>query len=398
MHAKGIVKLMLTTCLSSLHDKQAEALRAGVCAALEGGHLSLSQLARKLHSRVALRYRVKRMDRLLGNDAIHAKRGEVYGSLARHWLNDLGPLLIVVDWSPLTRDQQWHLLRASVAVEGRSVTLYEEVHPRHRLGSRWVHQRFLGQMAKLLPDGCMPIVMTDAGFRSSWFDSLERRRWQWIGRIRNQDMVSIDGAPWQAVKKLYEMATEQAQEFANVLHVRNRPTRRRLILIKKTPKGRVRQTRFGRRCHSKLSLQIAKRESEPWLLACSAGLAHLSPSAVVTLYAQRMRIEQSFRDTKNPQLGMGLSDARSRSARRLEMLLMIGHLASWLLRLIGESAQQKQLVFRFQSTCRSDRKEISVMTLASRVMQAGLQWLSPSILHQALERLRNQARMACCGN
>lgn len=79
-----------------------------------------------------------------------------------------------------------------------------------------------------------------------------------------------------------------------------------------------------------------------------------------------------------------------------KMLLMIGHLASWLLRLIGESAQQKQLPFRFQSTCRSDRKEISVMTLASRVMQAGLQWLSPSMLHQALERLRNQARMACC--
>lgn len=398
MHAKGIVKLMLKTCLSSLHEKQAEALRAGVCAALEGGRLSLSQLARKLRGRVALRHRIKRMDRLLGNDAIHAKRLEVYGRLARHWLNDLGQLLIVVDWSPLTEDQQWQLLRASIAVEGRSITLYEEVHPRRRLRSRWVHQRFLGQMRKLLPDRCSPIVMTDAGFRSSWFDALERRHWQWIGRIRNRDMVSVDGAPWQAVKKLYEMATEQALEFANVLHVRNRPTRRRLVLIKKTPKGRIRQTCFGARCRSKHSRQIAKRESEPWLLTCSAGLAHLTPSAIVALYAQRMRIEQSFRDTKNPRLGMGLSDARSRSARRFEILLLIAHLASWLLRLIGESAQQKQLAFRFQSTCRTDRKEISVMTLASRVMQAGLQWLSPSMLHQSLERLRTQARMACCEN
>jgi hypothetical protein len=335
------------------------------------------------------------MDRLLGNGAIHAKRVEMYGALARHWLAGLGPLLIVVDWSPLTEDQRWHLLRASIAVEGRSVTLYEEVHPRRRLSSRWVHQRFLGQMRRLLPEGCSPIVMTDAGFRSSWFDSLERRHWEWIGRIRNRDMVSIDGAPWQAVKKLYEMATEQPQEFANVLHVRNRPTRRRLVLVKKAPKGRIRQTCFGLRCRSKHSQQIAKRENEPWLLACSAGLAHLSSSAIVALYAQRMRIEQSFRDTKNSQLGMGLSDARSRSAQRFEMLLMIGHLASWLLRLIGESAQQKQLALRFQSTGRSDRKEISVMTLAARVTQTGLHWLSPSMLHQALERLRNQARMAC---
>ena len=77
MHAKGIVKLMLGSCLSSLHEKQAEALRTSVCAAVEGGHLSLSQLARKLHSRVALRHRVKRMDRLLGNKAIHARRAEV---------------------------------------------------------------------------------------------------------------------------------------------------------------------------------------------------------------------------------------------------------------------------------------------------------------------------------
>ena len=37
MHAKGIVKLMLKTCLSLLHEKQSEALRVGVCAALEGG-------------------------------------------------------------------------------------------------------------------------------------------------------------------------------------------------------------------------------------------------------------------------------------------------------------------------------------------------------------------------
>lgn len=127
-----------------------------------------------------------------------------------------------------------------------------------------------------------------------------------------------DGECGEELALTYEMATEQAQEFANVLHVWTLPTRRRLVLIKKTPKGRVRQTRFGLRCHSKLSLQIAKREGEPWLLACSAGLAHLSPSAVVTLYAQRMRIEQSFHDTKNPQLGMGLSDARSRSARRIQ--------------------------------------------------------------------------------
>jgi hypothetical protein len=40
----------------------------------------------------------------------------------------------------------------------------------------------------------------------------------------------------------------------------------------------------------------------------------------------------------------------------------------WAPRLIGECAQQKQLTFLFQSACRTRRKEISVITLARRVL------------------------------
>jgi hypothetical protein len=389
MHAETIVKRMLTNCLSSLHEKQAEAVHAGVVAALEGGSLSLSRLAQRVPGEVALRHRVKRMDRLLGNDAIHGKRLEVYGRLAEDWLSGIGLLLVVVDWSDVTADQQWHVLRASVAVEGRSVTLYEEVHPRCHLGNRRVQQCFLEKLARLIPVGCQPILLTDAGFRSPWFDAVEQRHWSWIGRIRNRDQVCVKGGPWQPAKDLYALATGEAREI-RVLHVRTRPTPRRMVLIKKPPKGRIQRTRFGSRCRSKRSRQIAKRQKEPWLLACSPNLAHLSPTAIVALYTQRMTIEESFRDTKNSQLGQGLSESRSRSAQRFEMLLMIGHLACWLLRLIGESAQQKQMTLLFQSTCRTQRKEISVITLARRTLLYNLQWLSFPILRKALLHLRWQ--------
>jgi hypothetical protein len=306
-------------------------------------------------------------------------------------LNETGPLLIVVDGSPVTADQKWQMLRASVAMEGRSVTLYEEVHPRHRLGNRWVQQHFLGNLARLIPAGREPILLTDAGFRSPWFDAVDRRQWSWIGRIRNRDRVSVAGAAWQPAKDWYAWATKEARELPPVLHVRTRPTPRRMILARKPPKGRIQRTRFGKRCQSKRSRQIAQRQKEPWLLACSPSLAHLSPTAIVALYTQRMTIEPSFRDTQNPRLGQGLSDSRSQSAQRFERLLLIGHLASWLLRLIGESAQQEQLSFFFQSTCRTSRKEISVITLARRTIQSGLPWLSFSILRKALLHLRWQA-------
>jgi len=67
MHARKIVDGLLGDCLSCLHAKQVEAVKAAVCGALEGGRLSLSQLARSIDSPTAMRHRIKRIDRLLGN-------------------------------------------------------------------------------------------------------------------------------------------------------------------------------------------------------------------------------------------------------------------------------------------------------------------------------------------
>ena len=93
-------------------------------------------------------------------------------------INGLPQVLLVMDWSDLTPDQLWHWLRASVAVNGRSVTLYEEVHPRRLYGNRGVHRRFLARLAELLPAGCVLIAMTDAGFHSTWFKLIEEHGWR----------------------------------------------------------------------------------------------------------------------------------------------------------------------------------------------------------------------------
>jgi hypothetical protein len=110
-----------------------------------------------------------------------------------------------------------------------------------------------------------------------------------------------------------------------------------------------------------------------------------------------MRIEQSFRDIKNERLGFGLTASRSRSGKRLEILLLIGHLAGWLMRLIGECAQQCQMQLQFQSVAHLDHKEISVLTLARRVIDAGAPWLKRLRPKDSFILLRQQAREACLG-
>jgi hypothetical protein len=135
-----------------------------------------------------MKHNIKRVDRLLGNRALHAEIPQLYATLAYQCLAGIKTPLIMIDWSDLTPDRRWQLLRASsMALSGRSVTLYEQVHPLWHAAAFRVHAAFLARLAAMLPSGCVPILLTDAGFRSTWFKLVNRMGWHWVGRIRNRD-------------------------------------------------------------------------------------------------------------------------------------------------------------------------------------------------------------------
>lgn len=397
MHAVSIVARVVGPCLHGLHAKRAAACQRAVVAVVLGAALSLSAIALGVRSVTGYRHRVKSVDRLLGNGALHAVRAELYTALAARWLTGVRQLLLVIDWSDLTPDQRWHWLRASVAVEGRSVTLYEEVHPQRRLGNPKVHRQFLARVAELLPPGCEPIVMTDAGFHATWFKAVAARGWAFLGRIRGRDMVRCGAGAWMRGTALYRQATEQPQDLGQHTYVRSNPIEARIVLVKLPARGRQRLNIYGRRRAGRTSAKCARAAREPWLLAASRHLDHLSPDTIVRLYAQRMRIEQSIRDTKNLRLGQGLHTTRSRTRERLQMLLLIGHLAAFVQRLIGEEAKAHQLELNFMATHRTTRPEISTLTLARRILLSASpsDWLDRLTPWAAIPPLRAQATNAC---
>jgi hypothetical protein len=376
-----------------LHAKRAAACQRAVVAVVLGAALSLSGIALGVRSATGYRHRVKSVDRLLGSGALHAVRAELYGALAARWLTGVRQLLLVIDWSDLTPDQRWHCLRASVAVEGRSITLYEEVHPQRRLGNPKVHRQFLARVAELLPPGCEPIVMTDAGFHSTWFKAVSAQGWAFIGRIRGRDMVQRGAGPWIRGTALYGQAMEQARDLGPHAYVRRNPVEARLVLVRLPARGRHRLNIYGRRRAGRTSRKCARAARDPWLLAASRQLDHLTAHAIVRLYAQRMRIEQSFRDTKNLRFGQGLHTTRSRTRERLQMLLLIGHLAAFVQRLIGEAAKARQLQLNFMATHRTTRPEISTLTLARRILLSvsPSDWLDRLTPWAAIPPLRAQA-------
>lgn len=361
-----------------MHAARWRALHDVVVSAVNGYALGLVALAVGIPRETTVRHHVKCVDRQLGNIHLEAHRFDLYAALARQWLTGLPQILIVVDWSSLTADMQWHWLRASVVCAGRSITLYEEVHPRKPLGSLAVHTRFIKWLAQLVPRGTHPpIVMTDAGFRNTWFRLIAAQGWQWIGRVRNRDFVrKNDTEAWQPAKPLYGQARPVAADLGTYESVRNRPLRCRLVLVKHAPKGRKHRYASGKVKNNSTAKKIASRYREPWLLSCSPSLGHLSAEAMVRLYAQRMRIEEEFRDTKNGVLGAGLSLSRSHGQQRLQALLLIGHIAQLVKRLIGEAAKAAQLHLQLMSTNRKDRAELSMMMLAKRVID------SPALLRK----------------
>jgi hypothetical protein len=290
MHALSMLHRTLASSCPQVHRKRLNSLLAAVQATVSGSRLALSDLGRGICGEAGVKHNIKRVDRLLGNGALHLEVAELYEALARQCLGELSTPLIIVDWSDLSADRSWQLLRASVALEGRSVTLYEEVHPLARAGLRGVHKRFLTRLGAMLPPGCRPIVITDAGFRSRWFQLVEAKGWCWIGRIRNRDMVSVPGSGhWFGCKALYAKATSLAQALGRYEYVRSNPVICDLVLVKRASRGRHKKSVLGKAVRSCHSLKQARSQREPWLLAVSPSLSHLSAQAVVALYAQRMR-------------------------------------------------------------------------------------------------------------
>ena len=78
MHAEGIVTRILGPCLTGMHLKRAAALTRAIAAVLRGGTVSLSAVALHLGPGIALKHRLKSVDRLLGNPALQRVRHDLY--------------------------------------------------------------------------------------------------------------------------------------------------------------------------------------------------------------------------------------------------------------------------------------------------------------------------------
>jgi hypothetical protein len=370
MHAVQLLHKHLQDTCPHIHTRRLTVLITATTTLMRHPLLTITELGRALITDALVKHNIKRMDRLVGNAFLFGERAGIYAALAKWLLGSTKQPIIVVDWSDLTEDRQCQLLRASVPVGGRALTLYEEVHPLKKLANRRVHRRFLATLKSLLPPGLCPIIVTDAGFRATWFKLVESLGWEWVGRIRNRDFVRLeDEQSWRPCKALHAGATPKAKALGRALWVRSNPTPCRLYLVRKRRKGRIKKSAFGKRVRSSHSRKCAARERAPWLLAASLGLGDRSAQAIVGIYRARMQIEEAFRDIKSERFGLGLSASQTRDPERLSILLLIGALALFLLWLTGRASIKQETHRQYQSNTIRNRLALSAIYLGMQIMR-----------------------------
>ena len=247
--------------------------------------------------------------------------------------------LIVIDWSDLKEDQSLHLLRASVPVGGRSLTVYEEVHAQRRLGNRQVQHRFLRRLAAMIPATAAPIIVADSGFKVPFYREVERLGWRWVGRVRGRDFVRLK-VRWRRRKRVFQEATTTPRSLGIGDWVRSNPLQAVFVLVRQPRQGRQAKTAAGKRSRSKKSQHAARAAREPWLLVASTRLGDWPAKRLVKVYRQRMQIELSFRDMKSQHFGAGLECSASNGSGGFTVLVLIASLSAILLWLIGTAAEQ----------------------------------------------------------
>jgi hypothetical protein len=352
-----------------MHKLRRTALFVNVMAALHGAVLTVTHLGRAISSDAKEKHCIKRADRLLSNRRLQRERMDVYAAITQQLIGSKQRPVILVDWSDMDECKRHFLLRASVPVEGRALTVYEEVHTVKTKEKPKTHQQFLQTLKKMLPPDCRPIVVSDAGFRTPWFKTVETMGWDWVGRIRNRHQVQLAGEEaWIPCKSLYDQATSTPRALGQARLTETNPITCRLVLCKGKRKGRVHVNRLGHAARSTHNRKHAQAQHEPWLLGTSLPEGFKLAEKVVKVYALRMQIEEAFRDVKSTRFGLSLELHRTYQVERLQILLLIATLALLVAWLMGKATRLTGQHRHYQANTVRNRVVLSTIFVGLEVI------------------------------
>ena len=300
-----------------IHAKRVGSLIDGVDGVLHAATLGIRAIAQGLAVAQGLvpKHAIKQVDRLLSN----AKLG--IESVFRCWVSfvlaERAEIFVNFDWTELEDSDQSLVVLGMQTGHGRSTPLVWKTITRSLLkAQRNDHEdELLGLLAVVLPEGLRVTVVADRGFadRKLFVFLKEELGFDYLIRLRANFYVEAEGGE---VRK----AAERVGRMGRMWVLRNA-----LVTAQRAA----------------VPVIICVQEpamKDAWCLASSR--ADLPGSEIKGAYGRRFTVEETFRDVKNPRLGLGLKQTVITRNDRRDMLFLLAVLAHSLLTLLGKAGQE----------------------------------------------------------
>ena len=364
-------KLLHKVIGNTIHLKRLNTLTRIVETVLKKGQLKLTEVGRSLSGNISERSGVRIVDRFLGSKTFRAEISCVYKAVATMLVGSKKRPIIIVDWSKYPNSDS-SLLRATLVGDGRSLAIYDEVHPVKLEGNHKVHKAFIEKLSTFLDKECKPIVLTDAGFRNPWFKLIAHMGWDYVGRVRGDGnkMYCEEGSnDWMKVTETYVKATNTPKYLGRIKLSKSNALQTDAYLYKERKKGRKSRKQNGEIREGRKEKEMRKSGQDPWLLVTSLKQCSSTAKKVVKIYKMRPQIEETFRDLKSKDYGFGLRNVKVIKEERLSVYIIIAMLAALVAWLVGLAAENKNFRSHFQ-VCSLKKRTISLVKLGVRVMNS----------------------------
>lgn len=152
MPVRSLCQKFFRDAFAPFHQYRQRAILDATAALSRGASLTLTSIGRYLPGNAQVKNKIKRIDRLLGNDALHRDIPAIFQNITRLLTRDLTLCVIAIDWNGYP-SQAFHVLRASLVCYRRSIPLMSQVVPSSRQQHTQVHKAFLDALAAAIwPD------------------------------------------------------------------------------------------------------------------------------------------------------------------------------------------------------------------------------------------------------
>jgi hypothetical protein len=360
MRVGVMVRQLVSCCSDVVHVARLAAVVKVVEGIVNGGRLSPATIGRNLEGTARPKHGIKCVDRLLGSQHMVKDRLFIFLAIAHHLLRGCARPVVLVDWTHSGGTHE--ALVAAVPIGGRALPIYIEVHPLKKLGNAAVEKRFLCALKAILPSECRAIIVSDAGFKGPFFQAVREFGWDFLGRVRGTaKAISSDG---QTISKeeFYKRASVTPTDLGCFKLFLGQHVPCRLVLVRKRRKP-GRKPPLPKRREEREFRQTA---FDPWLLSTS--LSDGDAAHVVSLYAKRMQIEETFRDAKNHRFGWSLGHVQLSTTQRMATLLVLAALALVVVTLIGMGAERRGVHRAYQANTQTKRA-LSFFVLACYIIR-----------------------------